>query len=262
MESGGKIWTCLLKLHSTCPKEHFEKKQLLKVLIFFKLFTFLNEDSPCLAKKLFGRDMKIENCSLRLKRSIKKSNFWKFLFFFQNLQKFKWTFIVLGEKFFGRDIKIEKCSLRLKRSIKKSNFWKFSFFSKSSELWTNIYCAWRENFRQGYQNWKMQFSSHKINQKIKILKVLFIYQTLQNFERTFTLLGEKVLGRDIKNENCTLCIQSIMLGIKITFSMFCKFSFYSDLEHKFFGFVATKFSPELSKLHFTCLFEFFLRCWY
>ena len=136
------------------------------------------------------------------------------------------------------------------------------FFSNYSALWTNIYCACRESFRQGYQIWKKEFSSHKINQKIKLLKVLFIYQILQNFERTFTELGEKVLGRAIKIENCTFCFQNIKLRTKIIFWKFCEFSFYSDLEHKFFGFVATEFSRGLSKLHSTCLFEFFSRSWY
>ena len=131
-----------------------------------------------------------------------KNFFWKFCFF-QTLRNFERTFTVLGEKVFGRDIKIEKCSFRLIWSIKKSNFWKFCFFSNSLELWTNIYCAWRESFRQGYQNWKMQFSSHKINQKIKLLKVLFIYQILQKFEWKITVLGGKVVRRDIKNETCT-----------------------------------------------------------
>ena len=134
------------------------------------------------------------------------------------------------------------------------------FFSNTLELWTNIYCAWREGFRQGYQNWRMQFSSHKINQKIKLLKVLFIYQILQKFEWKFTVLGGKVVRRDIKIENCTLCLQSIILKIKIIFWKFCKFSFFSDLEHKKFGFVATEFSPGLSKIHSRCLNEFSSRC--
>ena len=145
-----------------------------------------------------------------------KKNFLKVLFFFHTIRNFERTFTVLGKEVFGRDIKIENCSFRLIRLIKKSNFWKFSFY----------------------------------------------YQILQKFERTLTVLGEKVLGRDIKIENCTLCLQSIMLGIKKIFWKFCKFSFYSDLEHKFFGFVATEISPGLSKLHSTCLFEFSLRCWY
>ena len=111
--------------------------------------------------------------------------------FFQTLRKFKRTFTVLGEKVFGRDIKIENCSLRLKKSIKKSNFWKFSFFSTSSEFSTNIYCAWRESFRQGYQNWKLQSSSQKINQKVKFLKVLFFFNFLRIFNKQLMCLAKK-----------------------------------------------------------------------
>ena len=105
--------------------------------------------------------------------------FWKFCFF-QTLRNFERTFIVLGEKVFGRDIKNERCSFRLIRSIKKSNFWKFSPFSNSSELWTNNYRARRKTFRQGYQNWKLPSSSHKINQNIKLLKVLFYFKGFRN----------------------------------------------------------------------------------
>ena len=199
------------------------KKQLLKVLIFFPNSSSLWANiHRAWQKKIFGRDVKIENCSLRLKKSIKKPNFWKFSFFFQILQNFERTFTVLGEKLFGRDIKIENCSLRLKKSIKKPNFWKFSFFSNSSELWTNIYRAGRKTFRQGYQNWKLQSSSQKINQKSKLLKVLIFFQTLQVFERTFTVLGEKNLGRDIKIENC-----SLRLRRTIKKPNFWKFSFFS-----------------------------------
>ena len=181
-------------------------------------------------EKIFGGDIQIENCSLRLNRSIEKSIFWKF-FFFQHLQKFERTFTVLGEKVLGRDIKIEKCTFRLIWLIKKSNFWKFSlffktlikksniwlfsFFLNSSELWTNIYRAWRKSFGQGYQNWKLYFMSSE-----------------------YHVADEKI------------------------FLKFCKFSFHSDLEHNFFGFVAAEFSLGLSKLHSTCLFEFSLRCWH
>ena len=128
MNLGGKISTCFLKLHSTCPKENFELKTLfLKVLFFFKLFRTLNEHLLCLARK-----------------------------------------------FSERDIKIEKCSFRLIRSIKKSNFWKFSFFSNSSELRTNNNRARRKSFRQGYQNWKLQFSSQWSIKNSNFWKIFFI----------------------------------------------------------------------------------------
>ena len=328
------------------------KNTFFKSYFFFKLFRTLNEHLLCLARKFSERDIKIEKCSFRLIRPIKKSNFWKFSFFsnssehrtnnnrarrksfrqgyqnwklqfsshkvnqkinfleilfYQILQNFERIFTVLGEKLFSRVIKIKNCSLRLKRSIKKPNIWKFSFFSNSSELWTNIYCVWRESFRQGYQNRKMHFSSHKIYQKTKLLEVLFfskffrnlnehlpclakkfsagisklkiavvmsqdlskiktfessLFQILRNFERTFPVLGEKVFGRVIKLESCTICVQSIILRLKISFRKFCKFSFISDLEHNCFRLEATEFSPSLSKMLSACLYEFSSRCWY
>ena len=192
---------------------------------------------------------------------------------------------------------------------KKTTFESSDFFQTVQVFERRFNVLGKKTFRQGYQNWKLQSSSQKINQKIKLLKVLFFfqilqkfewtfnvlgekifgrdikiekcsfrlirstkksnywkfsffYQTFQNFERTFTVLGEKVLGRDIKIENCTLCLQSIMLGMKFFFRKFCKFSFSSDLEHNCFGFEATEFSPSLSKIQSTCLYEFSLRCWY
>ena len=187
------------------------------------------------------------------------------------------------------------CILRVQRNTlsEKTIYENSDFFSSSADFWTNIYRAWQKTFQQGNQNWNLQSSCHKINQKLKLLKLLFhfaffrtlnehfrclaknfsagisnwklhssshkikqkikllknlyFFQNLHNFERKFTVLGEKILCRDIKNENCTLCLQSIMLGIKINFWKFCKFSFISDMEHKKFGFVATEFSSGLSK---------------
>ena len=212
--------TCFLKLHSTCPKEHFELKKLfLKVLFFFQTLRNFERTFTVLGEKVFGRDIKIEKCSFRRIRFIKQSNFWKFSFFrffrtsneqlafsaenfsagiskmkiavfvskdqsknqtsgkslfFQILQNFERTFTVLGEKLFGTDIKIENCSPRLMRSNKKSNFWKSSFFSNSSELWRNIYRAWRKTFRQGYQKWKLYYmsSEYQFEDKNSFLKVL------------------------------------------------------------------------------------------
>ena len=205
------------------------------------------------------------------------------------------------------------CSLKLHSTCPKEHFeWKKNwknliFFSNSADFWTKIYRAWQKTFQQGNQNWNLQSSCHKINQKLKLLKLLFLvkffrtlnehfpclaknfsagisklkiavfvsedqtkyqtfekslfFQNLHNFERTFTVLGKKVLWRDIKKENFTLCLQSIMLGIKINFWKICKFLFNSDVEHKNFGFVATEFSSGYSKVHSRCLYEFSLRCW-
>ena len=96
----------------------------------------------------------------------------------------------------------------------------------------------------------------------KIFESSIFFQILKNFEWTFTVLGEKLCGRDIKIELCTLCLQSIILRKKIIFWKFCKFLFNSDVEHKNFGFVATEFSSGYSKVHSRCLYEFSSRCWY
>ena len=40
----------------------------------------------------------------------------------------------------------------------KNFFWKFCFFPNSSELWTNIYCAWRESFLAGISKLKNALS--------------------------------------------------------------------------------------------------------
>ena len=224
-------------------------KQLLKVLIFFKHFRFLNERSPCLAKK-FSAGISNMKIAVFVAWDLSKNQTFESSLFFQILQNFERTITVLGGTLFGRDIKNENCSLRLKRSIKKPNFWKISFFSNSSELWTNNYRARRKIFRQGYQKGKLQSSSQKINQKTKLLENLFFFkffrtlnehlpclaknfsagisklkiavfvpkdqsknqtsesslffQFLQKFERTFTVLGEKFFGGDIKIENCSL----------------------------------------------------------
>ena len=116
-------------------------------------------------------------------------------------------------------------------------FWKFCFFNTFRPLKKKLLGLWWKRFRQGYQNWKLQSSSQKINQRIKFLKLLFffnffwilneqllclakkfsagisklkvavivskdqskiqifesslLFQNLQNFERTFTVLGVK-----------------------------------------------------------------------
>ena len=120
-----------------------------------------------------------------------KKQLLKNLIFFQTLQVFEWTFTVLGEKILGKDIKIENCSLRLERSMEKSNFWKLFFFSNSSEIRTNNYRARRKTFRQGYQNWKLQSSSHKINQKIKLLKVLVFFKFFRILNEHLPCLTKK-----------------------------------------------------------------------
>ena len=105
------------------------KKQLLKVLIFFKLFRILNEHSPCLAK-IFSAGISKLKIAVFVSKDQSKNQTSESSLFFPILQNFERRITVLGKKGFGRDIKIESCSLRLIRSNKKSNFWKISFFFK------------------------------------------------------------------------------------------------------------------------------------
>ena len=264
-----------------------------------------------LGEKNFGNDVKIENCSLRLKLSIKKSNFWKFSFLSSSSEL--WTNIYRGwRKVLCRDIKIGNCtlclqSIMLRLKINFENFVSFPFIRtwniivldlrqqsfhpvcqkcnlrvqmnclrdvgiRSDITWSETFFEpWRKNFDlflktafyvpkgtfwvkkiffessvffETLRNFERTFTvlgDKEFGRAIKIekcsfrlirsigksnfWKVSFFKQTLQNFERTFTVLGEKVLGRDIKIENCTLCLQSIMLGIKITLENFVSFLF-------------------------------------
>ena len=59
------------------------KNQIFENSLFFQLLQNFEQTITVLGKKVFGRDIKIESCSLRLIRSIKKSNFWKFSFSFK-----------------------------------------------------------------------------------------------------------------------------------------------------------------------------------
>ena len=221
---GGKFFgrdikneNCSLRLKRSIKKPNFWK-----ISFFFKFFRTLNEHLPCLAKNFSAGISKLK-IAVFVPKDQSKNQTSESSLFFQILQNFERTFTVLGEKLFGGVIKIENCSLRLIRSNKKWNFWKISFFSDSSEIRTNNYRARRKFFRQGYQKWKLQSSSQKINQKTNLLENLFFLQILQNFERTFTVLGEKLFGRVFKIENCSLRPKR-----SIEKPNFWKFSFFSN----------------------------------
>ena len=75
--------------------------------------------------------------------------------------------------------------------VKKIFFESSVFFSNFPELWKNIYRAWRKSFGQGYQNWKLQSSSQKINQKTKLLKVLFLFKLSRTLNEQVPCLAKK-----------------------------------------------------------------------
>ena len=80
------------------------KKQLSEFLIFFQTLRIFERTFSVFGEKIFGRDIKIENCSLRLIKSNKKSNFWKISFFSFFLKSSElWTNIYRAwQKSFGQ----------------------------------------------------------------------------------------------------------------------------------------------------------------
>ena len=149
------------------------KKQLLKVLIFFQTLQVFDWTFSVLGEKRFGRDIKIENCSLRLKRSL-KNRISESSLFFQLLQNFERTFTVLGEKKIGRDIEIENCSLRLIRSIKNSNFWKIFFF-QNLQNFERTFTVLGEKVLGRFiniENYTLCLQSISLTKRIFFLKVL------------------------------------------------------------------------------------------
>ena len=93
--------------------------------------------------------------------------------------------------------------------------------------------TWRETF---FEPWRENFdlflktAFYVSKGTFWVKKTLFessvFFQTLQVFEGTFTVLGEKVLNRDIKIENCTRCLQSINLGINLISESFVSFQLF------------------------------------
>ena len=78
-----------------------KKNNFLRVLIFFQILQVFERTFTVLGGKHFGRDIKIENCSLRLIRSNKKSNVWKISFFFKTLRTLNEHLPCLAEKFWA-----------------------------------------------------------------------------------------------------------------------------------------------------------------
>ena len=279
----------------------YQKIKLLKKLFFFKIFRTLNEHLPCLAEKFWAglSKLKIVLYVFRVSFWGEKEIFESLVSF--HLFR-TWNVIVLDLRQQSFHPVCQKCNLRVYMNslrgvdIRSDITWRETFFEpwrKNVDLFlkTAFYVSkgtfWVKKtlfessvFFQTLRNFERTFTvlGEKVfGRDIKIEKCSFrrirfikksnfwkssFFSNFQNFEGTFTVLGEKRFGRDIRNENCTLCLQSINLRIKIVFWKFCKLSLVSDLEHEVFGFVATEFSPGLSKMQSTCLYEFSSRCWY
>ena len=164
------------------------KKQLLKVLIFFKHFRFLNERSPCLAKKFSAGISKLKIAvfvsKYQSKNPTSESSF--FFKFFRTLNEH----LPCLAKNFSAGISKLKVAVFVSKVQSKNQTSQSSLFSNSSKLWTNIYRVWRKTFRQGYQNWKLQSSSQKINQKPNFWKFSFFSNSSKTFTKPLPCLAK------------------------------------------------------------------------
>ena len=102
------------------------------------------------------------------------------------------------------------------------------FFQTLSERWTNVYCAWRESFRQGYQNWKRQLLSNKINQKIKLLKVLFLLSKSSELWTNIYRVRRKTFRQGYQNWKLQSSCQKMNQKIKFLKILFF-FNFFRNL---------------------------------
>ena len=83
-----------------------------------------------------------------------------------------------------------------------------------------LFEPWRKNFGL-FVKTLLYVSKGTLWVKKQLLKVLIFFQTLQVFEWTFTVLGEKIFGRDIKIES-----YSLRLERSLKKPNFWKFSFF------------------------------------
>ena len=168
-----------------------KKKQLLKILIFLQALQVFERTFTVLDEKIFGKDIKIENCSLRLKGSIKKPNFWKFWFFFKLFRFLNEHSPCLAKKFSAGISNLKIAVFVSKVQSKNQTSEGSLFFQILQNFHQNLYRAWRKTFRQGYQNWKLQSSSHKIKQKIKLLKNRFFFKIFRTLNEHLPCLAKK-----------------------------------------------------------------------
>ena len=136
------------------------------------------------------------------------------------------------------------------------------FFQTLLELWTNVYCAWREIFGRDIKIEKCSFRLIRSIKKSNFWKFDSFIKFFRTLNEQLPCLPKKFFAGISKLKIVLYIFRISCWGWKKTFWNFCRFSFYSDLGHNCFGFEATEFSPSLSKMQSTCLYEFSLRCWY
>ena len=100
-----------------------------------------------------------------------------------------------------------------------------------------------ENFSAGLSKLKIAVFVSKDESKNQIFENSLFFQLLQKFEQTITVLGEKFSGSYIFIENCTLCLQNIILKIKIFCWKFVSFQFFRTWNIKFLDLRQQSFHP-------------------
>ena len=175
----------------------------------------------------------------------------KLLFFFKFFRTSNEQLPCLAKNFSAGISKLKIAVFVSKNQSKSKTFETSLFFSNSSELRTNNYRAWRKTFRQGYQNWEMQFSSQKINQKIKLLKILFFSNSSQLWTNNCRA-WRKTFRQGYQNWEMQFSSQKINQKIKLLKILF-SFKFFRTLnEH--LPCLTKKFSAMISKLEIVLLF--------
>ena len=138
------------------------------------------------------------------------------------------------------------------------------YMSSLRDVGIRSYITGRETF---FEPWLKNFdlflkTAFCVSKGTFLLKNFFwkfcFFRTLRNFEWTVTVLGEKVLGRDIKIEKCSLRLErSIKNSNFWKFSFFIKF-FRTLNEH--LPCLPKKFCAGISKLKIV-LYIFRISCW-
>ena len=100
-----------------------------------------------------------------------------------------------------------------------------------------------KHFSAGLSKLKIAVFVSKDESKNQIFENSLFFQLLQKFEQTITVLGEKFSGSFITIENCTLCLQNIILKINIICWKFVSFHFFWTWNIKFLDLRQHSFHP-------------------
>ena len=127
-------------------------------------------------------------------------NFLKVLFFFKLFGTLNEHLLCLARKFSPGISKLKNAVFVSQDRSKNQTFESSLYLSNSSELWTNLYRAWRKIFEQGYQNWKLysMSSEYQFEDKNNFLKVLQVVICFGLGTWNFWIFGSRVFTWVVK----------------------------------------------------------------